>query len=206
MDSTEPPFDLYVWSGPRDVDAAAAAALVDGWLADGADPARSPFDSTTDMGWFFRELRADHPDIDAVTDAVPRETRVPVWASGSDEAPARVVAIRLPSETGPGVVESVYSLAMKYDLVIFEPRGPRVWRPLEDVTAFASATFWPRGAIRAAAAGTGGAILAAVAWLIGIPILSGVLIVVGLFLAILSAWTLVHEGRVALARRGSNRP
>lgn len=53
---------------------------------------------------------------------------------------------------------------------------------LEEMAAYASATFWPRGAIRAAVAGAVGGLLAVGAWLIGIPLLSGVLVLIGGFL------------------------
>ncbi len=54
-------FDLYVWKTPRDIDADGAAALVERWQAAGGDPAASPFESTTDIGWFHRELMPGSP-------------------------------------------------------------------------------------------------------------------------------------------------
>src|SRR5262245_35324178 len=167
---TRPAFDLYVWDAPREIDADGAGALVATWLASGGDPATSPFEATTNVGWFFRELVTDHPNLDAVTDAIPRQTRVPVWASGSDEAPARVVALRLRPENAAAVLEDVYGLATKYDLIVFEPRGSRIHRPNQEMAELAHATFWPRGARRAGLAGGGGALLAVIAWLLGIPI------------------------------------
>jgi hypothetical protein len=175
-----------------------AAALVDGWLAAGGDPAHSPFEPTTDMGWFYRELKQDLPTIDAVSDAVPRQTKVPIWMSGTDEAPARVVAIRLSRPPLGEEFDEVFSLATKYDLVVFNPHRPSVHLPLEQMSALASATFWPNGAIRGAVAGVIGAAIAAGAWVIGIPILSGIAIIVGLFLVVLTLWTFVHELRKRL--------
>src|SRR6185436_5275211 len=63
-------FDLVVWSSPRDLDPDAAGALVRRWLDEGGDPAASPFEASSDIGWFVRELRNDLPDIDVVSDAV----------------------------------------------------------------------------------------------------------------------------------------
>ena len=100
------------------------------------------------------------------------------------------------------LLSEVYGLATKYDLVVYDPIRGMVNRPQADLAAYASATFWPRGAIRAFLAGGGGAILAAGAWAIGIPILSGVAIVVGLFVVVMAVFTFVHEGRIALRRRG----
>jgi hypothetical protein len=209
------PYDLVVWSAPGDVDAERAAEVVGGWLAVGGDPAGSPFERTTDMGWFYRELREDLPNIDATSDAVPRVTKVPIWASGSDEAPARVVAIRLDrgnSLAARAELELVYSLATKYDLVVFGPAQGIVGagrnvvhRPLERMAAYASATFWPRGAIQATTAGGAGAVIAVIAWFVGIPILSGIAIIVGAFLFLMSVLTFVVEGRKRL-RVGSRPP
>ena len=189
------PFDLYIWENPKDLDAAGAAALISKWESEGASPAASPFEQTVNIGWFYRELVGDHPDIDAVTDAVPRQTRVPVWASGSDEPPARIVALRLQPDSAQAVVGDVYGLATKYDLMVFEPHGPSIHRPNHEMLEYAHATFWPRGAIQAALAGGGGAILAVVAWLLGIPIVSGVLIVVGGFMAAMAVMTFASELR-----------
>ena len=52
-------FDLYAWKSPRDLDADAAAALVQRWHDEGADPAASPFEPSEDVGWFHRELTRD---------------------------------------------------------------------------------------------------------------------------------------------------
>lgn len=197
-------FDLYVWQAPRDLDADAAAALLARWHADGADPARSPFDPSSDVGWFHRELRHDLPWLELTSDAVPSTSTRPVWLSTEPEPPARLVAMRLPSDTPRDALESVFGLAVKYDLVVFNARTGRVHRPMEEMADYASATFWPRGAIQAAAAGGLGAIMALVAWLLGIPILSGVLIAIGLFLFSGAVYTFVHEGRKTLGRRGTD--
>ena len=56
--------DIYVWSAPRDLDADAAQELIRDWEAAGGDPAASPFEPSTDVGWFHRELMKDHPRIE----------------------------------------------------------------------------------------------------------------------------------------------
>ena len=113
-----------------------------------------------------------------------------------------------PSVAGE-VHQDVLSLATKYDLAVFYPNGPNgpvLQFPLQALEAYASATFWPRGALQAATAGVGGAILAAVAWFISIPIVSGVLIVIGVFMAALAVLTFVWEGRRAMAQREARIP
>jgi hypothetical protein len=197
-------FELYAWRSPRDLDDDQAAGLVSAWLETGGDPAESPFEPSTDVGWFQRELVRDHPALVMSSDAVPNPTETPVWLSTADEPPARVVAIRVSPETPRDVLESIFGLATKHDLVLFDARGGLVHRPLEEMAAYASATFWPRGAIRAAVAGGVGGLVAVSAFLAGIPLLSGVLVLVGAFLSVMAVFTFVHEGRKAAnARRAA---
>lgn len=196
--------DLYIWAGPHDIDAAAAAELVATWQAQGGIPRESPFEQSTNVGWFVRELKKDYPELVLETDAVPTITSTPVWMSGSNEPPARVVVIRDYPSVAAEVHQDVLALATKYDLAVFYPGGPNgpvLQFPFQALEAYASATFWPHGARQAATAGVGGAILATVAWFIGIPIISGVLIVIGVFLAAMAVLTFVWEGRRAMARR-----
>ena len=69
------------------------------------------------------------------------------------------------------VLAEVYSLATKYDLVVFNPRGPSVHLPMELMAAHASATFWPSGAIQAFGAGlmaaTNAVVVGYLVWLWG---------------------------------------
>ena len=196
--------DLYIWAGPHDIDAAAAAELVTTWQAAGGVPRESPFEQSTSVGWFVRELKKDHPELVLETDAVPTITSTPVWMSGSKEPPARVVVIRDYPSVAAEVHQDMLSLATKYDLAVFYPDGPNgpvLQFPFQGLEAYASATFWPHGARQAATAGVGGAILATVAWFIGITIVSGVLIVIGAFMAAMAVLTFVWEGRRAMTRR-----
>ena len=198
--------DLYIWAGPHDVDAARAAELVATWQSAGGIPRESPFEQSTNVGWFVRELKKDYPELVLETDAVPTITSTPVWMSGSNEPPARVVVIRDYPSVAAEVHEDVMALATKYDLAVFYPdalNGPVLQFPFQALEAYASATFWPHGARQAGTAGVGGAILATVAWFIGLPFISGVLIVIGLFMAALSVLTFIWEGRRAMARRRS---
>ena len=54
-------FDLYAWKSPRDLDADGIEALLEEWHAAGGDPATSPFEPSTDVGWFYLELTKDEP-------------------------------------------------------------------------------------------------------------------------------------------------
>ena len=197
-------FDLYAWKSPRDLESDALDALFDRWQADGGDPAASPFEPSTDIGWFYLELTKDEPELGATSDAIPSASRTPVWLGTTpDPPPARVVKLPLSPETPPDVVESIFGLAAKYDLVLYDTRDRSVHLPLEDMAAYASATFWPGGAIQAAVAGGVGLVIAVVAWFLGIPVLSGIAIVIGLFLFVGAIYTFIHEGRKTMKARRS---
>ena len=195
-------FELYVWKSPRDLDADSIEALLEGWHAAGGDPATSPFEPSGDVGWFYLELTKDEPELGASSDGLPSASKTPVWLGTTpDPPPARVVRIPLTAATPSDVLDSVYGLAAKYDLVLYDSRDHGLHLPLEDLAAYASATFWPAGAIRAAVAGGVGLVIAVVAWFLGIPVLSGIAIVVGGFLVVMAVYTFVHEGRKAMQAR-----
>jgi hypothetical protein len=199
-------FDVYVWRAPRGVSDDEADGLVRRWQDAGGDPAASPFEPSTEVGWFHRELLQDIPGLDVSSDAVARVHRTPIWLSTDDEAPARVVALRLPEGSSHDVLEAVFGIASKYDLVVFDARSRRVHLPLDEMAAYASATFWPAGAIQAAVAGGLGGAIAVVAWLVGIPFLSGLLMLGGGFMFVGAVYTFAHEGRKAVrARRTGTR-
>jgi hypothetical protein len=197
-------FDLYAWKSPRDLDVEALASLFDRWQADGGDPATSPFEPSTDVGWFYLELTKDDPELGATSDGIPSASKTPVWLGTTpDPPPARVVKMPLSTDTPHVVVESIFGLAAKYDLVVYDPRDRSAHLPLDDMAAYASATFWPAGAIQAGVAGAAGLGIAIVAWFLGIPVLSGVAIVVGLFLFVGAVYTFIHEGRKRMKARRS---
>lgn len=189
---------LFVWKGPIPADAEEAAALVRQWQEAGGTAAAAAsaelFEPSDDVEWFSRELTGDAP---------------PIWnpdKPATREHPVRIIAVPLEAGSAEALretLEEVYGLATKYDLVVYDPIRGVVTQPLQAMAAYASATFWPRGAIRAFLAGAGGAILAAVAWFLGIPILSGLGIVIGLFLFVMAVFTFAVEGRATMRRRAA---
>jgi hypothetical protein len=190
-------FDLYAWKSPRDLDADRAEELLESWRATGSDPSTSPFEPDADVGRFHRELMKDVPGLVVSSDAVPNPSTAPIWLAATSEPPARVVVISLSPTAPRDTLEAIFGLAAKYDLVLFDARSRRVHLPLAEMTADASATFWPGGAIQAAVAGGVGAVIAVVAWFLGIPLLSGILVVVGGFMVVMAVYTFIHEGRKA---------
>ena len=141
-----------------------------------------------------------------MSDAVPNPSTRPVWLSTTTWSQRRrLVAIRLAPDTTPDAVNDIFSLGVKYDLVLFDPRAHRVLLPQEEMAAYASATFWPGGAVQAAVAGGFGLVLAIIGWFLPIPIVGWILIIVGGFLFVMAVFTFVHEGRTAMRVRGSRR-
>jgi hypothetical protein len=194
-------FDFYIWKSPRDLDTDQTETLLKTWHEAGGDFAKSPFEPSTDVGWFYRELLKDLPRIEASSDIPPNRSTTPIVLSATSEPPARVVGLRLSPGALRAELDVIFGLAAKYDLVVFDPRNRRVHLPLEAMAAHASATFWPAGAIQAAAAGGIGGAIAVVAWFLGIPLLSGILILVGGFLFAGAIYTFIHEGRKAVSAR-----
>ncbi len=195
-------FELYVWKSPRDLDPDGVDALLESWRAAGGDPASSPFEPSDDVGWFYLELTKDEPGLEAASDALPSASKTPVWLGTTpDPPPARLVRIQVTATTATDVLKTVYGLAAKYDLVVYDAGGRGLHLPLDEMAAYASATFWPAGAIQAAVAGGAGLIIAVVAWFLGIPVLSGVAIAIGLFLFVGAIYTFIHEGRKAMRGR-----
>ena len=194
-------FDVYAWAAPRDLSVEDAIARLEAWEAEGGDPARAPFEASSDVAGFFREVEhdlRDMPDFHVVADAEPHSGRGPVWLQTDPPPPAHLAAIRLPRTTPDELREAlsiVYGTATKFDLVFLDANQGRIHRPMAEMSAYASATFWPMGAIRAVIVGLAGLVAAVVAFLVGIPIVSGLVIVVGLFLFVLSVATLVAEAR-----------
>jgi hypothetical protein len=194
-------FDIYVWKSPRDLDAERAEALLKNWQEMGADPRESPFEPSIDVAWFFRELMKDLPGMDVSSDALPNTSVAPIWLSATPEPPARVVGIRLAPAMSVDALDSIFGLAAKYDLVVFDKRHRRIHFPLEELAAHASATFWPAGAIQASVAGGIGGVVAVLAWFLGIPLLSGLFVLIGGFMLVMAVYSFVVEGRKAVRSR-----
>jgi hypothetical protein len=130
----------------------------------------------------------------------------PIWLATTQEPSARVVGISVAPTAPRDTLATIFSLATKYDLVVFDARSRRVHLPLEEMAAHASATFWPAGAIQAAVAGGIGGAIAVVAWFLGIPVLSGLLVVVGGFMVVLAVYTFIHKGRKTARNRTGGEP
>ena len=194
-------FDIYAWAGPRDISAEEAARRIEAWEAAGGDPATAPFEPSSDVAGFFRELESDMHDLpgfEIVGDAEPHRGLGPVWLQTDPAPPAHVAAIRLPRGSPNAlreVLADLYGTATKFDLIVLDGANGVLHEPMAEMAALASATFWPGGAIRSAVFGGGGLVAAIVAYRVGVPILSGIVIVIGLFMFVRAVSTFVAEAR-----------
>ena len=185
-------YDIYAWAAPRDLTPEAAADRIEEWEARGADPAQAPFEPSSDTAGFYREVEhdlRDLPGFEIVADAEPHRGRGPVWLQTDPAPPAHIAALTLPRGSESAlreVLNDVYGTATKFDLILLDAVNGRLHEPMAEMGAIADATFWPSGAIRAAIAGGGGLVAAIAAYLIGIPIISGLVMTVGLFMFLLT--------------------
>ncbi|HEX3266209.1 MAG TPA: hypothetical protein VHR16_11125 [Candidatus Limnocylindrales bacterium] len=194
-------YDIYAWAGPRDLGADDAAARIDAWEAEGGDVASAPFEPSSDVAGFYREVESDlrdMPGFEALAAAEPHRGRGPVWLQTEPAPPAPIAAIRLPRGSESALREAladIYGTATKFDLMVLDATNGVIHEPMAEMSAYAKATFWPRGAIRAAVFGIAGLLAAVAAYAIGIPIVSGLVIIVGLFLVAITVFTFFAELR-----------
>lgn len=201
-------YDLYALAGPRDLAVETLVERLTAWEAAGGDPATAPFEPSSDVAGFFREVEHDLrgiPGFEILADAEPHTGRGPVWLQTDPAPPAHIAALRVPRGTPDALREvlgDIYGTAAKFDVLLFDAGLGKLHEPLAELGAYASATFWPGGAIRGALVGGGALLAALVAWAVGIPIVSGLVIIVGLFMFSLSVFTFVAEARKRGARAG----
>ena len=194
---------LYAWKAPRVTDPDEAATLLERWGRAGGDAEGQPFEASTDVHWFFVELLNDLPELDAAPDEDHAHPTGKLWWTHETGPTDRLVTMKLHPGIPEDALETIGALAVKYDLVLFDPERRSVRLPMEEMGAYASATFWPRGAIQAFVAGALGGLAAVVAWFLGIPIVSGIVVIVGAFLFVMAMYTFIHEGRKRMSSGGS---
>ena len=201
-------YDIYVWAAPRDLSPEDAVERIEDWEAGGGDPAQAPFEPSSDTAGFYRELEHDMRDLpgfEIVADAEPHRGRGPVWLQTDPAPPAHIAALTLPRGSESAlreVLNDVYGIATKFDLILLDASNGRLHEPMAEMGAYADATFWPSGAIRSAIAGGGGLVAAIAAYLIGIPIVSGLVMIVGLFMFALSVMVFAGYARKGRRARG----
>ena len=165
--------DLYLWKAPVIDDADQARTLVDRYHAG----EKAVFESSGDIAAMANELRgafSDDPD-DFASDDCP-------WASLPFEEDDRLLALNLRWSADNAVLDTIIALAKTYDLVVYDPQGPDVYRALDLQDAVEDDTPLGFGAY-ALAFGTAllGLLLIAGGWVLDVPVLGWLLVLVGLF-------------------------
>ena len=187
-------FDLLVWKSPVVSTDEEARALADRW----AESETGPFEPSPDVARFYDALMERYPPLEAFSDEqLRRKPGVTHW-SVTPERSDRVVLLNFSWSVPGDVLDDVVTLAREHGLVLYDPQGPNVTLPDGDD---GGTPFGAEGFVWGTLVGIFGALLAVVAWMLSIPILSGILVVVGAFLAVMAVLTLVFEGRDAWRAR-----
>jgi hypothetical protein len=183
-------YDLIVWKGPVTSSEDEARALVDRWHNDES----GTFEPSRDVSRFYDALMQRYPALESFSDEELRSAARPTYWAVTPERSDRIVDMSFSWSVPGEVIDDVMALARDHGLVLYDPQAPYVRLPDDDDEG---TPFGVHGFAWATLVGTFGALLAIVAWMLSIPILSGIIVVVGGFLAIMAVLTLVHEGREA---------
>jgi hypothetical protein len=111
----------------------------------------------------------------------------------------RLIVMQVSEDAPDELLAAIPTLAWEHDLVLYDPRASRV----QAQRHIPPAPFPTRGLIRAMIAGLVGAAIMAAAYVASIPLLSGVLIVVGAFVVVMS---LISLPAMVIDWRRSHRP
>ena len=180
---------LVVWKAPLVEDERAAKRLLDDYYETGDE---SAFEPSPDVERFYEELIALWPPR-AYDEDDDHEEAVPTWASGEPEASSRLVSMDY-SWSAPGeMLDDIQRLAVKHELVLYDPQGPDLHLPGE----VADTPYVPtaRDTLRVARVGLVAIAAAVAAWYASIPILSWIVIGIAALVvlaAVLGIWSDAH--------------
>jgi hypothetical protein len=187
-------YDLLFWKAPVVRDEDKARALTHRWLEDET----GPFEASDDVLRFYDDVLAKYPPLESYSmDELRRSPAVSHW-SETPERSDRLVVMSFSWSVPGEVIDTVIALARQHELVLYDPQGPHVQAPGEsdEATPVGVADF-----VWGTLVGIAGALVALVAWLASVPILSGIFVVGGAFLALMAILTLVHDVRESLSSR-----
>jgi hypothetical protein len=179
-------YDLLFWKAPVVSDEDKARALTHRFLEDQT----GPFEPSDDVLRFYDEVLARYPALESYSmDELRASPPVSHW-SETPERSDRLVVMSFSWSVPGEVIDTITGLARKRDLVIYDPQGPHVQAPgdPDEPTPVGLKDF-----VWGILVGLAGALVALVAWLASVPILSGVFVVGGAFLAVMAVVTLVHD-------------
>jgi hypothetical protein len=159
---------LYVWKSPVLEDTDEAKRLL-------ALEDESVFEPSGELGLFAQELLERFPSPEELG-ADELERAQTLWAD-PPEVSDRLVVLSIRWSADDGDLDVVVALALKHDLVVYDPQGPNFYSSAEGAGYSPGAGEFIRGGGLAVL----GLLVALVAWKLSIPVLSWVIIFVGCF-------------------------
>jgi hypothetical protein len=170
-------FDLYAWKRPLPSSEDEALALIEG--------DENVFESSEDVLRFYADLLERYPVLewDGVEEHDDARSTWGVTADRSD----RLVGLSFTWSVPGEVLDEVVGLALKHELVLYDPQGPSFHSPAELVV---EPTRRDPAVLRQALVGTliGAAVLA-VGIVLPVPVLDWILIVIGGFMVVMGVFS-----------------
>jgi hypothetical protein len=170
-------FDLYAWKRPLPSSEEEALALVEG--------AETSFEPSEDVLRFYDDLLERYPVLewDGVEELDDAQSTWGVTADRSE----RLVGLSFTWSVPGEVLDEVVALALKHELVLYDPQGPSFHSPAELVI---EPIRRDPAVLRQALVGTliGAAVLG-VGIVLPVPVLDWILIVVGGFIVVMGIFS-----------------
>jgi hypothetical protein len=178
---------VVLWKAPVVHDPDGAEALLEPYYEREDESAFAP---SADLVRMSAELFRRYPDDDA-------EERP--WADPPSTSD-RVVMLHIRWGADGAVLDTILELALKYELVFYDPQGPDIHCPPWDRDDSEPEPESPSLGEYARVLGIGaiGVILVLAAWIVSIPVLSWIVMAVGGFVAVVAAFFLVVSVRHSL--------
>lgn len=170
-------FDLYAWKRPLPSSEDEALTLVEG--------DETAFESSEDLLRFYDDLLERYPVLewDGVEELDDAQPTWGVTAGRSD----RLVGLNFTWSVPGEVLDEVVELALKHELVLYDPQGPSFHSPAELVV---EPTRRDPAVLRQALVGTLiGAVVLGVGIVLPVPVLDWILIVVGGFIVVMGIFS-----------------
>ena len=184
---------LVVWKAPVVVEADEAAELLRPYYDHGDD---SGFEPSYELGLVVDELLRRFPDqVDGP------------WAEPPPRQADRVLHLEIRWGADDAVVDAVTELAREHGLLLYDPRGPHVFLPLDPVALGPIPAPRLRDYFRISLMGVAALAVVWLGWRIGMPVLSWPLMIAGgfFFSVVLFLLGIMLFGRRLIAGKESHR-
>jgi hypothetical protein len=95
------------------------------------DEDTSPVEAHPAVDAFYQELTATHPEIDTFDEEDIDDSDLCPWSNSMDRSSGHVLMSCVWSQA-PAVAETIYKLAAKHGLVVYDPQAARATYPGEE--------------------------------------------------------------------------